>query len=150
MGRIHEIKMQGRHKEWAAMVQECQASGKRVDVWCQENGIKMTSLRERVEAAVWEAQIKFVFPKLEKFRRSLIEKYEGRLNRCLPITSSNGEKVDNVDDLEIGQLYHICRNNRFIETSEFKMLEKMREARNILAHWRCLGYQELLDMNILQ
>ncbi len=116
----------------------------------QENGIKMTSLRERVEAAVWEAQIKFVFPKLEKFRRSLIEKYEGRLNRCLPITSSNGEKVDNVDDLEIGQLYHICRNNRFIETSEFKMLEKMREARNILAHWRCLGYQELLDMNILQ
>lgn len=27
MGRIREIKMQVRHKEWAAMVQECQASG---------------------------------------------------------------------------------------------------------------------------
>ena len=31
MGRIREIKMQVRHKEWAAMVQECQASGKKVE-----------------------------------------------------------------------------------------------------------------------
>ena len=31
MGRIREIKKQVRHKEWAAMVQECQTSGKNVE-----------------------------------------------------------------------------------------------------------------------
>ena len=30
MGRIREIKKQVRHKEWAAMVSDCQASGKKV------------------------------------------------------------------------------------------------------------------------
>lgn len=48
MGRIREIKMQVRHKEWAAMVQECQASGKRVDVWCQENGINVSTYYKRL------------------------------------------------------------------------------------------------------
>lgn len=48
MGRIREIKKQVRHKEWAAMVQECQASGKRVDVWCQENGIKVSTYYKRL------------------------------------------------------------------------------------------------------
>lgn len=48
MGRIGEIKMQLRHKEWAAMVQECQASGKRVDIWCQENGIKVSTYYKRL------------------------------------------------------------------------------------------------------
>ena len=33
MGRIREIKKQVRHKEWAAMVSDCQASGKKVEEW---------------------------------------------------------------------------------------------------------------------
>ena len=48
MGRISEIKMQLRHKEWAAMVQECQASGKRVEDWCAENGIKVSTYYKRL------------------------------------------------------------------------------------------------------
>ncbi|MGN0385579.1 MAG: IS66 family insertion sequence element accessory protein TnpA, partial [Lachnospiraceae bacterium] len=48
MGRICEIKMQLRHKEWAAMVQECQASGKKVDIWCRENGIKVSTYYKRL------------------------------------------------------------------------------------------------------
>ena len=42
----------------------------------QENGIKITNLQERVNRAVWEAQIKLVFPKLENFRAEIIRKYE--------------------------------------------------------------------------
>ena len=48
MGRIREIKMQVRHKEWAAMVQECQASGKKVEIWCQENGINVSTYYKRL------------------------------------------------------------------------------------------------------
>ena len=48
MGRIREIKKQVRHKEWAAMVQECQASGKRVDEWCQDNGVNVSTYYKRL------------------------------------------------------------------------------------------------------
>ena len=46
MGRIREIKKQVRHKEWAAMVQECQSSGKKVEEWCNENGINISTYYE--------------------------------------------------------------------------------------------------------
>ena len=48
MGRISEIKMQLRHKEWAEMVSECQASGKKVDEWCRENGINVSTYYKRL------------------------------------------------------------------------------------------------------
>lgn len=41
----------------------------------QENDIKVTNLQNVVRAAVWEAQIKLVFPKLENFRVEIIRKY---------------------------------------------------------------------------
>lgn len=48
MGRIGEIKKQLRHKEWAEMVQKCQASGKRIDIWCKENDIKVSTYYKRL------------------------------------------------------------------------------------------------------
>ena len=48
MGRIREIKKQVRHKEWAAMVQECQTSGKKVEEWCNENGINISTYYKRL------------------------------------------------------------------------------------------------------
>ena len=48
MGRIREIKKQVRHKELAAMVQECQTSGKNVEEWCNENGINISTYYKRL------------------------------------------------------------------------------------------------------
>ena len=48
MGKIREIKKQVRHKEWAAMVQECQTSGKKVEEWCRENGINVSTYYKRL------------------------------------------------------------------------------------------------------
>lgn len=48
MGRIQEIKKQVRHKEWAAMVSDCQASGKKVEEWCAENGINVSTYYKRL------------------------------------------------------------------------------------------------------
>lgn len=48
MGRIREIKKQVRHKEWAAMVQECQSIGKKVEEWCRENGINISTYYKRL------------------------------------------------------------------------------------------------------
>ncbi|MDE6036424.1 MAG: hypothetical protein K2G36_11035 [Ruminococcus sp.] len=116
-----------------------------------ENNVKGTNLKERVRTAVWKAQIKLVFPKLENFRAELIRKYEQKLSFYLPIESSNNDIIENPSHLEIGQLYFICKANgtqKIVSISEYEMLRKMREARNTLAHWEPLSYEQLTDINV--
>ena len=117
-----------------------------------ENNIKITNLNERVRMAVWEAQIKLVFPKLENFRADLIKKYDAKFRHYLPIKSSNNETIDKPSELEIGQLYFICnthRSQKVVDLSEFEMLKKMRNARNTLAHWEALPYEQLTDIGLI-
>jgi len=118
----------------------------------QENGIKVTNLQEVVRMAVWEAQIKLVFPKLENFRAEIIRKYEAKLQRFLPIRSSNNDKIDRAADLEIGQLFYVCKENRdskITEYAEYEMIRKMRDARNTLAHWEILSYEQLKELGMI-
>ncbi len=118
----------------------------------RENGIEDASLCDRVNKAIWEAQIKLVFPKLENFRAEKIRKYEAVFQSFLPIRSSNNDCIDHAADLEIGQLYYICKENRtsrILDTSEYEMLKKMRDARNTLAHWKPLTYDQLKDIRII-
>lgn len=118
----------------------------------RENGIRVTNLQEVVRMAVWEAQIKLVFPKLENFRAEIIRKYESKIQRFLPIRSSNNDKIDRAVDLEIGQLFFVCKENRaskITELSEFELLRKMRDVRNTLAHWEILSYEQLKDLGMI-
>ena len=48
MGKISENKIKIRHKEWAAMVSKCQASGRKVEEWCAENSIKVSPYYKRL------------------------------------------------------------------------------------------------------
>lgn len=117
----------------------------------EKNEIKLTKLDERVRTAVWEAQIKLIFPKIENIRAELIRKYENRISHYLPIKSSNNDIVDKASDLEIGQLFHICKENRsqnVIDPSKFEILKKMRDARNALAHLETLSYSQLMETGV--
>ncbi|MEE5994449.1 MAG: IS66 family insertion sequence element accessory protein TnpB [Oscillospiraceae bacterium] len=49
MKRISEVKKEVRRKEWLAMVQACQNSGKPVKTWCRENGINMYTYYSRLK-----------------------------------------------------------------------------------------------------
>ena len=118
----------------------------------EENGIDTSGLHDQVRMAIWEAQIKLVFPRLENFRAQIIRKYESRLQGYLPIRSSNNDSVDKAIDLEIGQLYYLCKNNaaaRITSLEEFEKIRKMRDARNMLAHWDTLSYEKLKDLGVL-
>lgn len=118
----------------------------------QENGIKVTNLTKVVHTAVWEAQIRLVFPKLENFRVEIIRKYKEKLQKFLPIRSSNNEEIKEAADLEIGQLFFICKENRdskITDYAEYMMIQKMREARNKLAHWDILSYDQLNGLDII-
>ena len=115
-------------------------------------GIKVTNLSKAVKAAVWEAQIKLVFPRVENFRADLINQYKDRLKKRLPIYGCNKQKIYDVWDLEIGELFFVCKGNNaggVVPTAEFELLRKMRDARNKLAHWDTLRYEELKDLGVI-
>lgn len=115
----------------------------------RNNDIIINDLSDVVKAAVWEAQIKLVFPRLENFRRGLIQKYKEKIQSYLPIKSSNGECVDMASEVEIGQLYFICKQEKIVDNGEFDILHKMRDARNLLAHMDVLRYGDLLELGII-
>ncbi len=112
-----------------------------------ENQIDVPNLEKKIVMSVWEAQIKLVFPRLETLRQNLIQKYEKKLQRYLPISNAY-ERVDKASELEIGQLYYLCQSGCFAEPGEIALLKKMRDARNALAHWNPLSYQQLLELKL--
>lgn len=115
----------------------------------RNNNIKINNLSEVVEKAIWEAQIKLFFPRLEDFRRTLVQKYSNKIKKYLPITSSSGERIDKPSDVEIGQLFFISGKEKFLEKSEFDMLCKMRNARNLLAHSDSIDFTMLNEIKLL-
>lgn len=115
----------------------------------RDNDIKIMDLSEVVETAVWEAQIKLVFPRLEDLRRNLVQKYSDKIQKYLPITSSSGERIDKPSDVEIGQLFFICGKGKFLDKTEFDLLSNMRNARNLLAHRECIGFDMLCTMKLI-
>ena len=118
----------------------------------EELGIKVTNLSQAVRMAVWEAQIRLAFPKMEDFRRELISRYEYKLKKRLPIPGCDRQLIHDVWDLEIGELFHVCKGGTaggIVPTAEFEMLRKMRDARNKLAHWDTIRYEELKELGMI-
>lgn len=114
----------------------------------RDNNIRISNLEENVKTAVWQSQIKLVFPKLEDFRREIAQKYKSNIQKYLPITSSSGERVDRAIDVEIGPLFVICNKSKILSKSEFDMLSKMRDARNALAHTDVIEFKKLKDLQL--
>ncbi len=110
---------------------------------------KKPEIETNVNKAVWQAQVKIIFPKLEDFRRNTIQKYRNRIKKYFPFKSSTGERIDNPDELEIGQLYKIFKDNNIAEYSELKLLGNMRDARNNLAHCKPISYSKLTELKFL-
>lgn len=90
---------------------------------------------QQILSAVWEAAIVLLFPVLERYRMGFIEKHKDVLARYLPISNSNGEKVTDPCDLEIGALHHIVHNaNKVFSPADVETIKLCRNVRNLLAH----------------
>jgi len=103
-----------------------------------------------IKMNTWEAQIRIVYPELEKFRRSFIRKYEEKLKRHLPVTDSSGEKIRDARELELGQLVMICSNETTLaEKTDYDRLVRRKNARNLIAHGDVIEYDDLVKLNIM-
>lgn len=100
------------------------------------NGLPFTSLDEQqIQSSAWEAAIVLLFPVLERYRMRFIGKNETELARHLPISNSNGDRVTDPRDLEIGALYYIVSSaSKVFATSDVDAIRLCRKVRNLLAH----------------
>ncbi len=117
-----------------------------VDFVLSTDNFPMEMNEQKLKASVWKAQIKVLFPLLEQFRYDFISEHYREISDSLYGASNEDYKNKNVYDLEIIDLYHICKKRRIVSDTEFKCLGSFREARNILAHWELVPYKSVMDL----
>lgn len=109
-----------------------------------ENMISYTELSKKVNSALWEAQIKIVFPIIEAYRKYYADKYKDNISQSLPFKDSiTRQIIYNVSELEIGHLFYISEKGRFADHKDYKRLQMLKDARNDSSHWNVIEYERL-------
>ena len=100
--------------------------------------------QEEVDTLLWEAQLKYVFPLVENYRRYFVKKYYDFIKAALPINNGYGDQVMVPEEAELGNLMYLVERGGIPVSAEESMeLKRYRKARNELAHMNLLSNEEL-------
>lgn len=106
---------------------------------------------QEAASAAWEAAVVLLFPVLERFRMDFIKRFDEELRRHLPIHNSNGDVVQDPQDLEIGPLYHIVTAcSKAFSPAMVEAIRLCRNARNLLAHNKLVPYEDVRRLLTLE
>ena len=105
-----------------------------------------TNDTEEFGKLVWESQLKCIFPLLERYRCSFVEKYAAGIERFLPLENPAGDDYTAAADVELGSLLYLSRNGLMIDTEDYHRLRLMASARNELAHLAVLSIETVRDI----
>ena len=112
----------------------------------EENGIAYTLAADEksLKKQIWEVQIKILFPRIENYRSSFIEKYKSQIENVLPINGPFGAMIESVEEVEIGPLSYMA-GSRLIDVParEGIKLSEIKTARDMLAHIKPLAYEDV-------
>lgn len=113
----------------------------------RELNLSQKALHLDIGQALWQAQLKILFPILEKFRQNFISVYKKEVDALFyaPHPSLKFD-CETSEELEIGQLYLLFVNTRILPFHDYDLLHSARLARNHLAHLEALPYQELKSL----
>jgi hypothetical protein len=99
---------------------------------------------DEVKMRTWKAQIKTIFPLIEEFRGTFVNTYKKQIENKLPISNTFGETFGEVNEVEIGTLYHmVCSETIQVSSEYYHRLKLFKEARNRLAHLVILNQTEI-------
>lgn len=89
---------------------------------------------QQINSAAWEAAIRLLFPLIERYRLGFISRHEPVIARHLPISNSNGDRVTDPYELEIGPLAYVVSSSKDFPPAEAEKIRLCHKARNLLAH----------------
>ena len=100
---------------------------------------------ESVENRIWEAQIKLLFPIVERYRTHFVKKYRKHIEKALPIETVFGDLIDDPLDVELGALSRLVNEKKVpLTPKEDNQLDAFKKIRNNLAHLRTLDYDQVM------
>ena len=84
---------------------------------------------------------------IESFRKNFIKKYKKDIDASLPLQNNFGEKIERLEDVEIGMLKYLADIGKIsITTSDYIRLNLYRNTRNYLAHMKTLDNNVLFQI----
>lgn len=120
------------------------------EIRCEGQKFVFEVSEKQMQERIWEAQIKVVFPVVEKKRSGLINKYRKYIEGLLPVTGAYGEVVYEAEAVEIGMISHLVTSGKLqVSSEDAKVISKLRNARNVLAHVRILSQKEIDEIFVL-
>ena len=90
---------------------------------------------------IWAAQVSVLFPLVDRERRRLLEQYHDHWD--LPHDRSDGRKIYNLDEFEIGDMYIQAKRKPILKL-ELKRINWLRRMRNELAHYKAISWGSLM------
>ena len=114
---------------------ESRSDGSRFVIETEEN-----DMQERL----WEAQIKVIFPLVEKHRNAIVQKYQKNIQALLPIQTAYGEVFEEAGDVELGVISYLAASGKIQMTYEDSCkVAVLKQARNVLAHIGTLSQEQV-------
>jgi hypothetical protein len=115
--------------------------------YSSEHSVFISKTEQQIQSAVWEASVVLLFPVLERYRLNFIAQNADALARHLPISNSNGDRITEPCDLELGSLHYIVSSaNRDFCTVDTDAIRLCRKVRNQLAHNKPLSYSDVVNI----
>jgi hypothetical protein len=85
-----------------------------------------------LERVIWRAEIAVLMPFIEECRQDLLSRHAKRLK--VPFTSSRGERIESLLDLEIGHIEWQLAARGGVKHEEMEWVSTLKQARNSLSH----------------
>lgn len=103
--------------------------------------------KEQLQERLWEAQIKVIFPLIEKHRNAIVKKYHREISALLPITAAYGEVFHEVTEVELGTISYLQGTDRIqMCGSDAHKVSKLKKARNDLAHIKTIVQEDVEEI----
>lgn len=97
---------------------------------------------ELVDARTWEAQIKLLFPIVERYRTRTVKKYCQYIEKALPIETAYGEIINDPLGVELGTFSRLVKEKSIsLSSKENAQLDSFKKVRNYLAHMKTLDFK---------
>lgn len=110
------------------------------------SALSIAKSKNQIGYDIWNAQVRFLFPVIEKFRREFVSKYEPKL-ATLHLRDAQGNQIDDPADIEIGTLHYAASNKMLsLSSAEYSRLSVYKEARNKLAHIKALPFRDIKEL----